>query len=63
MSRVPLATLAGLLLITVWIGAAMVLSDHVRGMNAVVQFVYFAIAGFAWVFPVRWLMLWSVHKR
>jgi hypothetical protein len=28
-----------------------------------VQAVYFLIAGVAWVFPVRWLMLWSVHKR
>ncbi len=25
--------------------------------------VYFLVAGVAWVFPVRWLMLWSVGKR
>jgi hypothetical protein len=41
----------------------MVLSDHVRGLNLGVQFVYFAVAGFVWVFPVRWLMLWAAHQR
>jgi Protein of unknown function (DUF2842) len=29
----------------------------------VVQALYFLVAGIVWVLPVRWLMLWSVHKR
>jgi hypothetical protein len=29
----------------------------------VLQFAYYATAGFVWVFPVRWLMLWAAPMR
>lgn len=41
----------------------MVLADHVYAMNFAVQFIYFAVAGLVWVFPIRWLMLWAAHMR
>ena len=62
-SRIPVASLAGLTFMAAWIAAAMVLADHVFALNFAVQFVYFAVVGFVWVFPIRWLMLWSVHQR
>jgi hypothetical protein len=63
MSRVPIAAIAGLAFLAAWLAAATVLADHVRGLNMVIQFVYYATAGFAWVFPIRWLMLWAAHQR
>ena len=39
----------------------MVLGDTVRGQPTLVQFLYYAVAGFVWVFPVRWLMLWAAR--
>lgn len=61
--RIAVATLAGLLFLIAWVAAAMVLSDTVLRLNMAVQFLYFAVAGFVWVFPIRWLMLWSVRMR
>lgn len=61
--RIPIATLAGLVFLALWIAGAMLLSDPVLRLNFAVQFVYFAVAGFVWVFPIRWLMLWAVHQR
>lgn len=61
--RVLIAALAGLALVAGWIAAAAVLGDHVRGLPILVQFAYYAVAGFAWVFPVRWLMLWAARLR
>ena len=63
MSRVPFATLAILLLVIGWICAAAVLADSVRPLHWAIQVVYYAIAGFAWVFPVRWMMLWGARMR
>ena len=62
-SRIPVASVAGLMFMAAWIAAATVLADHVFALNFAVQFVYFAVVGFVWVFPIRWLMLWSVHQR
>jgi hypothetical protein len=56
MSRIPIATAAVLLVVIAWIAAATLLADYVRPLH-------WAIAGFAWVFPVRWLMLWGARMR
>ena len=63
MPRILIASCAGLMLLGTWIAVAMVAADHVLRLNFAVQFVYFAVAGFAWVFPIRWLMLWAAHQR
>ena len=46
-----------------WIAGATVLADQVRPLHWAVQAIYYPIAGFGWVFPVWWLMLWGAHKR
>ncbi len=63
MSRVPIAALAGLCFIVAWIAGAAVLADLVFRLPFAVQVLYFAVAGFVWVFPVRWLMLWAAGQR
>ena len=63
MSRPLAATLAGLLFVAVYIAAVISLPDVIGRMHWTVEAVYWCIAGVVWVFPVRWLMLWSVGKR
>ncbi len=63
MSRKPFAVLGILVFVVGWIAGAMLLGDWVRPLPWGVQAVYYPVAGFAWVFPVRWMMLWSVHQR
>jgi hypothetical protein len=62
-ARIPIASIAGLLFLAAWLAAAMVLADRVRGLHPAIQFCYYAVAGFVWVFPVRWLMLWAAGQR
>jgi hypothetical protein len=63
MSRTPFAIVAILLFAGAWIAVAAVVGDHLAGTYWAVQALYYVTAGFVWVFPVRWLMLWSVHQR
>jgi len=55
--------LAGILFVFAYIGAAVVLPEHVGRMPWPVEAVYWCVAGLLWVLPIRWLMLWAVHKR
>ena len=57
--RVVTATAGGVLFLIAWVIAAMMLSDHVMPFGTAAQFVYFALAGSAWVLPITWLMLWA----
>jgi hypothetical protein len=61
--RIAVATLAGLVFILGWIAGAAILADLVFRLPFLIQLPYFALAGFVWVFPVRWLMLWAAHRR
>ncbi|MBC7800620.1 MAG: DUF2842 domain-containing protein [Gemmatimonadaceae bacterium] len=63
MSRATIATFAGLLFMLVYIVAAITLPDFVPRPHWTIEAVYWCIAGIVWVFPIRWLMLWSVGKR
>jgi len=63
MPRIPLAALAIFVFVIGWIAGATVLADYVRPLHWTIQAIYYPIAGFAWVFPVRWLMLWGAHQR
>ena len=63
MSRPTLATIAGILFILVYIVAAITLPDFAPPLHWTIEAIYWGVAGIIWVFPVRWLMLWSVHKR
>ncbi len=62
MSRPFAAALMGIGFVIVYVAAAITLPD-VLPAHWAVQAVYFLVAGVVWVFPVRWLMLWSVGKR
>jgi hypothetical protein len=63
MSRTPIAIVAILVFASAWIAAGAVLGDRLAGTPWFVQALYYVTVGFVWVFPVRWLMLWSVHQR
>ena len=63
MPRIAIASLAGILFLSVWVAAAMVAADPILRLNFAVQLCYFAVAGFVWVFPIRWLMLWAARQR
>lgn len=63
MSRTPIAVVVGLVGFTVYVAIALILADHVLSLHWTIQALYFLVAGFAWVMPARWLMLWSVHQR
>ena len=56
------ATLMGIAFVIAYIAAAITL-PAVLPQHWAFQAVYFLVAGVVWVFPVRWLMLWSVGKR
>ena len=62
-TRRPVAAAAmGIGFILAYIAAAITLPD-VLPQHWAIQAVYFLVAGVVWVFPIRWLMLWSVGKR
>jgi hypothetical protein len=63
MPRIVIASAAGLLFFTAWVVACVLTADQVFKLPFAVQLVYFAVAGFVWVFPIRWLMLWAAHRR
>jgi hypothetical protein len=63
MSRVPKAAFSGIAFIIVYIILVVAIPVHFGRMYWVLELIYWAVAGVIWVFPIRWLMLWSVHKR
>ena len=63
MSRPTVATITGLLFVTLYIVAAITIRDAVGPMHWAIQLLYWCIAGVIWVFPIWYLMLWSVYKR
>lgn len=63
MSRPTLATLAGLVFVLVYIVAATAVPEIFGRMHWAAEALYWCVAGVAWVFPIRWLMLWSVYRR
>lgn len=63
MSRTPIATVAGLAFVGLYIAAAVALPELLPRVPWYVETLYWAIAGVAWVFPVRWLMLWAAGRR
>jgi hypothetical protein len=63
MPRTPIATLAGLAFVLVYIALAVVIPERLPPMHKLLEAAYWCVAGVLWVFPVRWLMLWAVGKR
>ncbi|WP_209379757.1 DUF2842 domain-containing protein [Pararoseomonas baculiformis] len=62
MSRIPVAVMAGVLGILLYIGAAVALADFVLPRHWTLQLLYFLVAGMAWVWPISRLMYWAARK-
>jgi len=62
MPRILVATLLGLAFFFFYVVVALVLADLIGTMQWAIQFIYFAVAGILWVFPIRWLMLWAARR-
>ena len=63
MSRAPIAVLASLIWFVAYVAGAVALADALAPMHWAVQAAYFLVAGLLWVFPVLWLMRWSLTRR
>lgn len=63
LSRWPIATLLGLVFFACWVVGAVTLADTLGPVHWALRALYFVVAGFIWVFPVWWLMLWAAHRR
>ena len=63
MSRTKIASVAGVLFVLAYVVAVITLPDVLPQLHWTLEAIYWLVAGIAWVFPVRWLMLWSVGKR
>ena len=62
MSRIPIAVLVFLAGFTAYIVAVVTLADHVLKLHWVVQALYFVVAGIAWAWPTRALMVWAARR-
>jgi hypothetical protein len=62
MSRILIATFAGLTGFLAYVAAAVTFADHVAQLHWVAQAVYFLVVGTIWVLPMRSLMLWAARK-
>lgn len=58
-----MATLAGLAFVLCYVVGAVALAVTMGRLHWAIEATYWGVAGVVWVFPVRWLMLWSVGKR
>jgi hypothetical protein len=61
MPRPLIAVLVGLVGFAAYIAAAVTLADPLLHGPWPVQTLYFLVAGVAWVFPARWLMIWAAR--
>jgi hypothetical protein len=61
MSRSAMAALIGVGGFLVYIVVVLVLADHVRALHWTVELLFFAVAGIAWVWPAKRLIVWAVR--
>ncbi len=61
MSRSTIALLVGLAGFIAYVVVVLLLADHVLALHWIVQFVFFAVAGIAWVWPAKRLIVWAVR--
>ena len=59
MSRAPLAILAFLIGISLYLVAVLALADWVQGWHWLAQVPFFLIAGTIWAWPTKALMVWA----
>ena len=63
MSRTAIAVPLGLLGFLLYIGAVVVLADHVLPLHWVVQTAYFILVGIAWAWPAQRLIYWAARRE
>lgn len=61
--RAAMATMIGLVGFLLYVGGVLALADHVLGWHWALQAPFFVLAGIAWVWPARWLMIWGAGSR
>lgn len=61
MSRTSIALIAGLLGFLLYVAGVLVVADHVRGLHWALELAFFAVAGVAWVWPAKRLIVWAVR--
>jgi len=61
MSRRLIALVLGLVGFALYVGAVVMLADHVVAAHWALQLAYFLVAGLAWAWPARALMLWAAR--
>ncbi|QYU67448.1 DUF2842 domain-containing protein [Leptolyngbya sp. 15MV] len=61
MSRPLIALIVGSLGFLLYVGVVVVAADWVLQWHWLVQLVYFAVAGIAWVKPAQALMFWAAR--
>jgi hypothetical protein len=61
MSRKLIALLLGLAGFALYVGVVVALADHVLGWHWALQLAYFLLAGLAWAWPARVLMVWAAR--
>jgi hypothetical protein len=62
MPRILIAVLVFLTGFTAYIAVAIILADHVLPLHWTVQALYFVVAGIAWAWPARALMVWAARR-
>ena len=62
-ARPRIAAVAGVVFVLAYIVLAITVPDWTGRMNWAAEALYWLVAGIVWVFPIRWLLLWSVGKR
>ncbi|HEY8613442.1 MAG TPA: DUF2842 domain-containing protein [Roseomonas sp.] len=62
MSRIPVAVIAGILGLLLYIGAVVALADFVLPRHWTLHVLYFTVVGIAWVWPISRLMYWAARK-
>ena len=60
--RVLIALPLGLAGFVAYIALAVIVADHVTGLNWAIQALYFIVAGVLWALPAHYLMLWAARK-
>lgn len=61
MSKSMLASIIGIIGFLLYVAGVILLADHVLGTHWTLEFVYFALAGIAWVWPARALIIWAAR--
>lgn len=61
MSRIAIASIAGILGFLLYVAAVLILADLVLQAHWTLQIPYFALAGILWAWPAKWLMFWAAR--